>query len=191
MYRAIHTLSGSSKMAEARHGIRITEPLNHVMRKVFDSGHGFVGREAWRRSSSRFARSRTCCRTSMNRRDFFSDQPALLARFRDLEAEVDAMIASAARDTSASAMVPALTEPPAPPLPSHCARGARGGIRSRNREYLQRGGDRTAGSGSGFADGLESGPQGQATGRGAAAPIAHAQRRRANGGHHRHGRFES
>ena len=38
VYRAIHTLSGSSKMAEARHGIRITEPLNHFMRKVFDSG---------------------------------------------------------------------------------------------------------------------------------------------------------
>ena len=30
VYRAIHTLSGSSKMAEARHGIRITEPLNQV-----------------------------------------------------------------------------------------------------------------------------------------------------------------
>jgi chemosensory pili system protein ChpA (sensor histidine kinase/response regulator) len=38
VYRAIHTLSGSSKMAEARHGIRIAEPLNHYMRKVFDSG---------------------------------------------------------------------------------------------------------------------------------------------------------
>ena len=42
VYRAIHTLSGSSKMAEARHGIRITEPLNKVMRKVFDSGHGLT-----------------------------------------------------------------------------------------------------------------------------------------------------
>ena len=40
VYRAIHTLSGSSKMAEARHGIRVTEPLNQVMRKVFESGHG-------------------------------------------------------------------------------------------------------------------------------------------------------
>ena len=40
VFRAIHTLSGSSKMAEARHGIRITEPLNHVMRKAFDSGVG-------------------------------------------------------------------------------------------------------------------------------------------------------
>jgi len=44
VYRAIHTLSGSSKMAEARHGIRITEPLNQVMRKVFDSGHGLSDR---------------------------------------------------------------------------------------------------------------------------------------------------
>jgi chemosensory pili system protein ChpA (sensor histidine kinase/response regulator) len=46
---------------------------------------------------------------------FFSDQPALVGRFRDLEAEVDAMIASAARDTSASAMVPVLaaSAPPA------------------------------------------------------------------------------
>ncbi|MBS0614126.1 MAG: Hpt domain-containing protein, partial [Proteobacteria bacterium] len=40
VYRAIHTLSGSSKMAEARHGIRITEPLNLYMRKVFESGRG-------------------------------------------------------------------------------------------------------------------------------------------------------
>src|SRR6202034_1914507 len=42
VYRAIHTLSGSSKMAEARHGIRITEPLNHVMRKVYDSRQGLT-----------------------------------------------------------------------------------------------------------------------------------------------------
>jgi len=52
---------------------------------------------------------------------FFSDQPALLARFRALETEVDAMIARAARDTSASAMVPALVVNPPPqaePLPA-------------------------------------------------------------------------
>jgi chemosensory pili system protein ChpA (sensor histidine kinase/response regulator) len=40
VYRACHTLSGSSKMADARHGIRIAEPLNHYMRRVFDSGVG-------------------------------------------------------------------------------------------------------------------------------------------------------
>ena len=40
VYRACHTLSGSSKMAEARHGTRLAEPLNHWLRKSFDSGVG-------------------------------------------------------------------------------------------------------------------------------------------------------
>ncbi|HET9473695.1 MAG TPA: Hpt domain-containing protein, partial [Steroidobacteraceae bacterium] len=39
-YRACHTLSGSSRMAEARHGIRLTAPLEHWIRKAFDSGVG-------------------------------------------------------------------------------------------------------------------------------------------------------
>ncbi len=39
-YRACHTLSGSSRMAEARHGIRLTAPLEHWVRKAFDSGVG-------------------------------------------------------------------------------------------------------------------------------------------------------
>src|SRR5712675_158420 len=40
VYRACHTLSGSSKMAEARHGIRLAEPLDHWLRKSFDNGVG-------------------------------------------------------------------------------------------------------------------------------------------------------
>ncbi len=40
VYRACHTLSGSSKMAEARHGIRVAEPLEHYVRKVFESESG-------------------------------------------------------------------------------------------------------------------------------------------------------
>jgi chemosensory pili system protein ChpA (sensor histidine kinase/response regulator) len=111
VYRAIHTLSGSSKMAEARHGIRITEPLNHVMRKVFDSGHGL--------SDSGLATLEHSVRAIENvlshineSTGFFSDQPALLTRLRDLESEIDAMLAGAASDTSASAMVPVLNAPP-------------------------------------------------------------------------------
>jgi chemosensory pili system protein ChpA (sensor histidine kinase/response regulator) len=107
VYRAIHTLSGSSKMAEARHGIRITEPLNHVMRKVFDSGHGLS--DAGLATLEQSVRSIENVLSHINESTgFFSDQPSLLERFQDLEAEVDAMIASAARDTSASAMVPVL-----------------------------------------------------------------------------------
>jgi chemosensory pili system protein ChpA (sensor histidine kinase/response regulator) len=40
IYRACHTLVGSSTMAEARHGIRLAEPMNHWLRKSFDSGVG-------------------------------------------------------------------------------------------------------------------------------------------------------
>ncbi|HWW19445.1 MAG TPA: Hpt domain-containing protein, partial [Steroidobacteraceae bacterium] len=40
VYRACHTLVGSSTMAEARHGIRLAEPMNHWLRKSFDSGIG-------------------------------------------------------------------------------------------------------------------------------------------------------
>ncbi len=38
VYRACHTLSGSSTMAGARHGVRLAQPLDHWLRRVFDSG---------------------------------------------------------------------------------------------------------------------------------------------------------
>src|ERR1700691_4535148 len=40
VYRACHTLVGSSTMAEARHGIRLADPMNHWLRKAFDSAVG-------------------------------------------------------------------------------------------------------------------------------------------------------
>jgi len=40
IYRACHTLAGSSNMAEARHGIRLAQPLDQWLRKAFDSGLG-------------------------------------------------------------------------------------------------------------------------------------------------------
>lgn len=42
VYRACHTLSGSSKMAEARHGIRLSEPLDRWVRKAWSSGIGLL-----------------------------------------------------------------------------------------------------------------------------------------------------
>jgi len=43
IYRACHTLLGSSTMAEARHGMRLAEPINHWLRKSYDSGVGLDG----------------------------------------------------------------------------------------------------------------------------------------------------
>ncbi len=124
VYRAIHTLSGSSKMAEARHGIRITEPLNHVMRKVFDSGQGLS--DAGLATLDHSVRAIENVLSHINESTgFFSEQPALLARLRTLESEVDAMLArEAAGDISASAIarapapVPAAAPPEAPPAPA-------------------------------------------------------------------------
>jgi chemosensory pili system protein ChpA (sensor histidine kinase/response regulator) len=45
VYRACHTLSGSSKMAQARHGIRLAEPLDHWLRRAFSSGVGLSAEE--------------------------------------------------------------------------------------------------------------------------------------------------
>jgi chemosensory pili system protein ChpA (sensor histidine kinase/response regulator) len=121
VYRAIHTLSGSSKMAEARHGIRITEPLNQVMRKVFDSGHGLS--DMGLAALDEAVRAIDNVVSHINESTaFFSEQPSLLARLHSVEAEIDAAIARDAADAidiSASAMVPAIEAVPdeAPPAP--------------------------------------------------------------------------
>ncbi|MGB6309208.1 MAG: Hpt domain-containing protein, partial [Steroidobacteraceae bacterium] len=84
VYRAIHTLSGSSKMAEARHGIRITEPLNQVMRKVFDSGHGLSDKGLATLGDAVGAIDNVVSHINESTA-FFSEQPTLLARLRDIE----------------------------------------------------------------------------------------------------------
>ncbi len=38
LHRSCHTLSGASKTAGARQGIKIAEPLNHYIRKLYDNG---------------------------------------------------------------------------------------------------------------------------------------------------------
>jgi chemosensory pili system protein ChpA (sensor histidine kinase/response regulator) len=116
VYRAIHTLSGSSKMAEARQGIRIAEPLNHYMRKVFDAGRGL--NEAGLAVLADAVRAIENVVSHINETTgFFTEQPSLLARLSKLEADLDLELARAANDTSASALLPQLAAPPsiAPP----------------------------------------------------------------------------
>jgi chemosensory pili system protein ChpA (sensor histidine kinase/response regulator) len=111
VYRAIHTLSGSSKMAEARHGIRITEPLNQVMRKVFDSGHGLSDKGLATLADAVQAIDNVVSHINESTA-FFSEQPSLLTRLHDIETELDTAIARDAIDTSGSVMVPALAAVP-------------------------------------------------------------------------------
>ena len=119
VYRAIHTLSGSSKMAEARHGIRITEPLNHYMRKVFDNGRGMS--DAALAVLSDAVRAIDNVVSHINESTaFFAEQPSLLERLAVLEAEIDAELASVI-ETSASAIVPQLAQPLEAPAPASSA----------------------------------------------------------------------
>ena len=111
VYRAIHTLSGSSKMAEARHGIRITEPLNNYMRKVFDSGRGLPDAGLAVLKDAVGAIDNVVSHINESTA-FFSEQPSLLGRLQELETQLDADLARAANETSASAIVPALTAEP-------------------------------------------------------------------------------
>ena len=40
LYRACHTLSGIAKTAGVRQGIKVAEPMEHYIRKLYDNGHG-------------------------------------------------------------------------------------------------------------------------------------------------------
>jgi chemosensory pili system protein ChpA (sensor histidine kinase/response regulator) len=111
VYRAIHTLSGSSKMAEARHGIRVTEPLNQVMRKIYDSGHGLT--EAGIATLADAVRAIEDVVSHINESTaFFTDQHGLLGRLHELENAIDAELSRATDDPGTSAIVRRLPEMP-------------------------------------------------------------------------------
>jgi chemosensory pili system protein ChpA (sensor histidine kinase/response regulator) len=108
VFRAIHTLSGSSKMAEARHGIRVTEPLNHVMRKAYDSGQGLSDEGLATLADAVSAIDNVVSHINEST-GFFIDHASLLERLHHLETEIDAQIArQESIETSSSAILPAL-----------------------------------------------------------------------------------
>ena len=88
VYRACHTLSGSSKMADARHGIRIAEPLNHYMRRVFDSGVGLdaAGIDVLKKSMTAIEQVIGHINESSG---FFISHGALIERIRALDHDLD------------------------------------------------------------------------------------------------------
>ena len=92
VYRAVHTLSGSSKMAEARHGIRVTEPLNQYLRKVYDSGHG-LSDEGLAVLADAVREIDNVVSHINETTAFFSTQPRLVERLHKLETALDARLA--------------------------------------------------------------------------------------------------
>ncbi len=116
IYRAVHTLCGSSKMAEARHGIRVTEPLNQYLRKAYDSGLGLPEAALGVLEEAVAAIENVVAHIDEST-VFFAEQPMLLERIGALDAALDAELARAAEDAETSQVLPAgiaAAEVPAP-----------------------------------------------------------------------------
>ena len=108
VYRACHTLAGSSKTAQARIGTRLAEPVDHWIRRTFESGLGL------RTADLRLLAD---CMTAMESvaghleetTGYFAGHRLLIEGLLEAEKALDERIARAAREKKAS------QEPPAPP----------------------------------------------------------------------------
>jgi chemosensory pili system protein ChpA (sensor histidine kinase/response regulator) len=105
-YRACHTLSGSSRMAEARHGIRVTAPLEHWVRKSFDSGVGLEAAELDLLADCMNAMGAVASHLDEST-GFFQSHGALVARLEAATEELEARIIAAARAAELAAAPPA------------------------------------------------------------------------------------
>jgi len=110
VYRACHTLSGSSKMAEARQGTKITEPLNHYMRKVFDSGRG-LGADGLKLLADAVDAIEDVVAHINESTGYFVGQRDLVARIEELDRRFDEEpVAEAALEPSIIAPAPEIPE---------------------------------------------------------------------------------
>ena len=113
VYRACHTLSGSSKMAEARQGIKIAEPLNNYMRKVFDAG-GRLGADGLKALDDAVTAIENVVAHINETTGYFRDQRELIARIDELDRRFDTEpVGETSLEPSIIAPAPILA-PPAP-----------------------------------------------------------------------------
>lgn len=122
VYRACHTLAGSSKMAEARHGIQLAEPLNHWLRKSFDSGVGITADDLPLVDDCMTAME-SISRNLDEDTGFFHSHGALRSRIALAEAALDRRIASGETGSNEQVVqVPVeaapASVPPAAPAPA-------------------------------------------------------------------------
>jgi len=101
IYRAVHTLSGSSNMAEARHGIRLAQPLDQWLRKAFDSALGLEGGDLILLADSMAAMEAVASNLDEST-GFFLSHESLLTRIAHAHAALDRRIADAAHAAHAA-----------------------------------------------------------------------------------------
>ena len=109
-YRAIHTLAGSSNMADARHGIRLAQPLDQWLRKAFDSGLGLTDGELILVADC-MAAMETVAAHLDEATGYFSTHEMLLMRIASAHSALDHRIAAAARAAQQAVRPPVDTGP--------------------------------------------------------------------------------
>ncbi|HEY6452306.1 MAG TPA: Hpt domain-containing protein [Steroidobacteraceae bacterium] len=137
IYRACHTLLGSSTMAEARHGMRLAEPINHWLRKAYDSGVGLDNADLALLSDCMTAMATVAGHLDEETGFFYVVHDTLRARIARAELDLDRRISEAtdiSRMSSVSLQLPVLPDtsammpdetlsppPPPPPPPAYPA----------------------------------------------------------------------
>ena len=112
IYRAVHTLSGSSNMAEARHGIRLAQPLDQWLRKAFDSTLGLEDGDLILLADSMAAMESVATNLDEST-GFFLTHESLLTRIAHAHSALDRRIADAAHAAHAAQQA----QPPADVVP--------------------------------------------------------------------------
>jgi chemosensory pili system protein ChpA (sensor histidine kinase/response regulator) len=109
LHRACHTLAGASRMAEVKHGVRIAEPLNLYVRKLYDHGLGLP--EAGRRVLAGVVEAMDEVVAHIDENTaHFARHDELLAQLRWLDADAD-------REIKARGLKPADALEQSGPLP--------------------------------------------------------------------------
>src|SRR5262249_32489787 len=104
VYRACHTLSGSSKMAQARHGTRLAEPLDHWLRRVFNSGLGLQNQDMALLADCMIAMEAVVSHLDETT-GYFHTHAVLQERIAQAEKVLDQRVAAAAQEQSDASLV--------------------------------------------------------------------------------------
>ena len=110
IYRAVHTLFGSSNMAEARHGIRIAQPLDQWLRKAYESSLGLEDGDLILLADAMAAMESVASNLNEST-GFFLSHESLLQRIAHAHSALDRRIADAAHAERAAQQAPPPAEP--------------------------------------------------------------------------------
>ncbi|MGH7338494.1 MAG: hypothetical protein ACREI7_13010, partial [Myxococcota bacterium] len=120
LHRSCHTLSGTAKTAGARQGIKVAEPLNRYVRKLYDNSIGMApaGLEVLKDASVAIQQVVDHIDADTGR---FLDHVRIVTRLNELEQAIDQEISRLAETLDPTRASPVLTETHLPAAPARAA----------------------------------------------------------------------